>query len=226
MSDQNIDEFAKAFVSKLSGWIKSDSEIAAYLQKELLAAKPKEHPLVKRGCPVLHAERDPNSLTGEPFLGALGRITARINRGSVIGLCGERGRGKTQIGVEVCRQATQVGLSWRFITLADLLANLRDARKMKWVSEVETLETWRLPKVLVIDELRFSTNADTAGDEAALLFSLVNARYGSRKDTLMIGNQDKTTFEKAVGESTVSRMEECGGVIVCNWPSYRGKAPK
>lgn len=40
-------------------------------------------------------------------------------------------------------------------------------------------------------------------------------------DTLIISNQDVSALTASLGPSTVSRMRETGGVIECDWESYR-----
>lgn len=41
------------------------------------------------------------------------------------------------------------------------------------------------------------------------------------KDTIPIANLKEEEFLKSIGQSAESRLREVGGVIVCDWPSFR-----
>jgi hypothetical protein len=38
---------------------------------------------------------------------------------------------------------------------------------------------------------------------------------------VLVGNLTVAAFAEVVGDSIVSRMQETGGALVCDWPSYR-----
>jgi hypothetical protein len=42
------------------------------------------------------------------------------------------------------------------------------------------------------------------------------------RDTIMISNETPEKMLAQVGPSIEDRMRECGGIIECNWPSFRG----
>lgn len=166
-------------------------------------------------------------------------------------LVGPRGTGKTQMAAELGREAfrlavavaptpassywgegwerryaadkrNQENVAWaaRWVNALDLFADLK-TRNIE-VGESAALAKWARPALLVIDEIQ--ERGDTEF-ESRMLTNLIDKRYGAMKDTLIIGNLDSGEFQKRVGASIVSRMIECGGISVCNWPSFRKPKP-
>jgi hypothetical protein len=54
-----------------------------------------------------------------------------------------------------------------------------------------------------------------------LLFTLIDARYNDMKDTVLLDNNEPAQFEATMGPSIISRLNEAGGLIHCNWASFR-----
>lgn len=163
------------------------------------------------------------------------------------GLVGERGTGKTQIAAELGRvafgraaaldpyqPAAYAGEGWearykadqrireevkwaaRWINALDLFATMK-MRNLE-AGEGAAIAAWSRPGLLVIDE------AQERGDtefEQRMLTNLIDKRYGMLKDTLIISNLSPDAFGTAMGPSIMSRMQQCGGMMVCDWPSYR-----
>ena len=50
---------------------------------------------------------------------------------------------------------------------------------------------------------------------------MIYKRYGAMKDTILISNQTPDVFQKAIGSSILSRLQETGAIIQCDWPSFR-----
>jgi DNA replication protein DnaC len=86
------------------------------------------------------------------------------------------------------------------------------------LTEKQVVEIFRKPKLLVIDEI--SERAETDW-ENLILVHLIDKRYDSANDTILIGNFTRDNFIKSVGASISSRITECGGIIECNWDSLR-----
>jgi hypothetical protein len=43
---------------------------------------------------------------------------------------------------------------------------------------------------------------------------------------VLISNQDLKTFVSSVGESVADRLNEDGGILMCNWRSLRAEAAR
>ncbi len=140
-------------------------------------------------------------------------------RGVTIALVGERGNGKTQMSVELMRVATKQ-LKWALFTtamgffIAVKTSYRRDAEK----TEENIMLEYGKPNLLVIDEIGKRSDSEW---ENNMLFELLNRRYNAIRDTILICNKSKPDFEDYLGPSIASRMNETGGIIECNWPSFR-----
>jgi DNA replication protein DnaC len=82
----------------------------------------------------------------------------------------------------------------------------------------QTLKHAKQCSLLVLDE--FSELSGTAYERETLT-NLIDYRYGEKKSTVIISNTDVESAPGEVGRSAWSRAEETGGIVVCDWPSYR-----
>jgi len=134
-------------------------------------------------------------------------------------LIGRRGTGKTQIATYLARQWVLKGnVQGRYVKALDLF----DAIKATWEtrqSEESIMSGYRRTGFLVIDEVHDRGASDW---EQRKLINLIDHRYDDMKATILIGNMTKAEAEQQLGPSIWSRMAECGGVINCDWGSYRG----
>lgn len=147
------------------------------------------------------------------------RDLMNTGKGVSIALVGERGNGKTQLAVELMRMATGQLKSCLFTTaMSFFIAVKASYRKDADQTEQEIMSEFGKPKFLVIDEI--GKRADTEW-ENNMLFELLNRRYNNMTDTLLICNKAKSEFETYIGPSIASRMNETGGIILCDWPTFR-----
>lgn len=154
-----------------------------------------------------------------PWGEKLALLEARLGKGILVGLIGRRGTGKTQLAVELMKRVTADGRGALFRTAMELLMRFKGSyRKDAPESELEVFNAHRRPALLVLDEI--GQRAGTAW-ENDVLFELLNQRYADMTDTVVTGNLSPAEFEANLGPSTVSRMRESGGLIDCDWPSFR-----
>lgn len=147
-------------------------------------------------------------------------LKSKIGSGMMIGLVGGRGPGKTQLAVEMMKESTSRLRSAYFMCAADFFIRIKGSfRKDSDESEGGVMKDLRGFKLLVIDEVGKRGESDW---ENTLLFTLLNARYNDATDTLLIDNNDPDEFSRRIGPSLASRMNEAGGIIHCDWPSFRG----
>jgi DNA replication protein DnaC len=71
---------------------------------------------------------------------------------------------------------------------------------------------------LIIDEWHESEDLRVHN---RLMTDLLDQRYAWGNHTLIISNQTTEQFTETTNESTLSRMQESGGLIKCEWPSFR-----
>lgn len=156
-----------------------------------------------------------------PWSKKLGDLKAKAGTGMLVALIGNRGSGKTQLAVEVMRSIAEKGSRVLFVSCMELLMEFKASyRRDSDKTEAAVMLEFLKPKLLIIDEVARRGETDW---ENNLLFELINQRYGDMRDTILTCNLTKEELQGSMGPSIVSRMLETGGVMECNWESYRGK---
>lgn len=134
----------------------------------------------------------------------------------LIGLCGTFGSGKTVLSACIGWYAAESGLDVRYTTapkfFRELLAGMRDGY------EADVIRDHARVGFLVIDEAHEKANTDY---EDRRLNEIIDLRYGQERDTLLISNLDRSEFASSLGPGIIDRMAQCGGLIECDWPSFR-----
>ena len=145
------------------------------------------------------------------------KIIDRLGTGFSIALIGINGCGKSQLGAEAVRANARNLQRSRFCTAIQFFIEMKACYSSDR-AEKDVLKQFQSPSLLVIDEIGKRSENDW---ENRLLNELLNQRYADMKDTLLIANQSPEEFSKSLGTSIISRIQETGGLIECNWPSYR-----
>lgn len=146
-------------------------------------------------------------------------LTKRLQTGFLLAMIGTRGSGKTQLAVELMNFSVERERSALYTRAMDFfMAIKRSYKKDSKETEESVCEHYFRPEFLVIDETH--ERAQSAWEDQ-LLTNLIDKRYAAMKDTLMIANQTKQEFESAMGKSVVARLNETGGFVKCDWPSFR-----
>lgn len=151
----------------------------------------------------------------------LAALRAKLGSGLFAALNSKiNGSGKTQMGVELMRhQINTLGRPAVFLSATEFFIQVKatyrsDASK----SEADVLTKYAKPELLVIDEIEKRGASEW---ENILLFHLFNRRYNAVKDTLLISNLPEAELCQHLGPALVSRLNETGGLISCDWPSRR-----
>ncbi len=158
---------------------------------------------------------DPES----PWSKARQAVLSLLGRGVIVCLTGTRGSGKTQIAVDAMCRVAGDGRPALFRTAREMFIAIRSAyRSDSTRSETQIIAEHRRPALLVVDEIGRRGETDW---ENNVLFELLNQRYNDMSDTILTCNLGAEELAASLGPSIVSRMEEGGGIIECNWPSFR-----
>ena len=144
-------------------------------------------------------------------------------KGSMHVLVGGRGTGKTLMGCQLIRYfAYRVGVSCMYRKLFEFLLDVKgtfDSRD----SEQRVISDFVAPQLLVLDEIQ--EKADNEWSRRLLTY-MIDKRYDRMKHTVLIGNLETNDGDQAIidciGTSSYSRMIETGGIVVCDWDSFRG----
>lgn len=174
-------------------------------------------------APIRHVKRRSEGYSENPngiaWKATADRIKSKLGSGILVCLIGIRGPGKTQMAVEAMFATTDQLRSALYCTAMEIFMAVKttygpDAKK----SEVDALAKFSKPSLLIIDEAheRGETNW-----EDRILTHIIDARYRAMKDTILIANLEKSECEKSLGKSVVTRLNETGGFIPCEWMSFR-----
>lgn len=155
-----------------------------------------------------------------PWGKLLDALIKRLGEGFTVVLFGMNGNGKTQLAVELMRhQVEQRVKSARFTTSMGFFMQVKATyRQDSKVSEEDVVTLHSKPSLLVVDETEKRSDSQW---ENNLLFHLGNLRYNDGKDTVLISNLEREELTAHLGRSLVSRLNETGGMIHCDWPSRR-----
>ena len=155
------------------------------------------------------------------------RKRANFCRRSLSGNClllliGDRGPGKTQMATWWAAERVRAGKAagW-YRKTADLISEI----KLTWNTggksvgtEDDLLRKYRTAAFLVLDEFNERGSSEW---ESRTLANIIDHRYDNMLATVIIANMSEREVRQQVQPSIVSRAEETGGMVVCEWRSYR-----
>lgn len=146
-------------------------------------------------------------------------IQSKAGSGLFVGLCGTRGCGKTQLATQLVRSYCANGKKAYYMRAFEFFAAVKATYKKDVTdNEMDVIKRFARYDFLAIDEFGQRSETDW---ENKCLYELSDSRYADMKDTLIISNQTVGQFQESIGDSLVSRMNGSGGLIQCDWESYR-----
>ena len=129
-------------------------------------------------------------------------------------MIGNAGTGKTHLACAIIRE---VGGKYR--TAPDIVEEMRRAKSFTAAeTEAEIIDYYGRVKLLVIDEIGRGISST---DEKYMIYQLVNARYNTRKPTVLISNLGKSDFLQYIGVAAADRLVESAEILEMNGESYR-----
>ena len=144
-------------------------------------------------------------------------IVSNIEKGRCIVMSGGVGTGKTHLSVGLLKEVIAKGGTGIFLSVADLIADIRGTWTGKNVDKVKLFTECDM---LVIDEVGVQAGTD---NERQILFSVINQRYNDVKPSILLTNLDPSAFKSYVGQRVFDRLKENDGdFIIFNGPSFRG----
>lgn len=142
----------------------------------------------------------------------------RQGAGFIAALIGTRGTGKTQIAVQLMLASIGIGQEALYVKAMQIFLWIRATYKHEQRTELDAIADFIRPRLLVIDEIQ--VRGDTTFEDE-MLTHIVDVRYDRGRDTLIIGNLEPEKIAESLGPSILDRLHECGGIIPCNWTSFR-----
>lgn len=129
-------------------------------------------------------------------------------------LIGNAGTGKTHLACSIIREA-----GGKYRTSPEIVEQIRRAKSFSAIeTEAEILSYYARVSVLVIDEIG---RGIAAPDEKYMIYQILNARYNTRKPTVLISNHKKADFLQYIGVAAADRLVESADILELNGESYR-----
>lgn len=146
----------------------------------------------------------------------IGEFLREINCGAfrMLVLIGTAGTGKTHLACGTVRE-----YGGKYATAPDIVEEIRRAKSFSAdQTEKQIIDHYSHVKLLVVDEIG---RGIAATDEKYMLYQIINARYNTRKPTVLISNFTKADFLKYIGVAAADRLVESGDIVEMNGESFR-----
>ena len=141
------------------------------------------------------------------------------NSHGMFALIGPRGTGKTQLAVSLAESfCYRSGDTVKYSKTMEFFMDLKTTYSDNEQSETDIITLYARPRLLVLDEMQVRSDSDW---ENNMLTYLIDKRYDASKSTIMISNLTDLKFKESVGPSIYDLLCEDGGIIECNWGSFR-----
>jgi DNA replication protein DnaC len=147
---------------------------------------------------------------------AIGEFLREIKCGAfrTLVLIGSAGTGKTHLACGVVRE-----YGGKYATAPDIVEVIRRAKSFSAdQTEQQIIDSYSHKSLLIIDEIG---RGIAATDEKYMLYQIINARYNTRKPTVLISNFTKADFLKYIGVAAADRLVESGDIVEMNGESFR-----
>ena len=129
-------------------------------------------------------------------------------------LLGNAGTGKTHLACGIIRE-----FGGYYFTAPDIVEALRRAKSFTAdTTEERLIKHYGHTPLLVLDEIGRGINA---ADEKYMIYQVLNARYNTRRPTVLISNFNKADFLAYIGVAAADRLVESAEVCEMNGTSYR-----
>jgi DNA replication protein DnaC len=176
------------------------------------------------------------TLYGDEWRAAYEKALGIAESGGIIVAYGNRGTGKTQIAYEIAINARfpdrffpskkqdrytidgepRAAIYKKAMRIfLELKAGFNRPDKP---SECEVIDTLVNAAFLVIDEAHVRGESKYEDDK---LTHIIDERYDAMRPTMLVTNLTNKDFAAQLSPSIISRIQEIGGGIECNWQSYR-----
>lgn len=170
------------------------------------------------GIPKRHDGKVNDGLCPQEWIAKRDVVIRQIGSGCMLGLIGPRGTGKTQIAQQAAVYCAGLNRPSLYVRAMTLFLELRATYRSETVTELSVIDKYRTPSLLVIDEMQERGESEW---ENRTLTHLLDLRYGDMTDTILIANLKPRELQASLGDSISDRLRETGGIIECDWASFR-----
>lgn len=146
-----------------------------------------------------------------------------LRHGRCLLLMGKPGTGKTHLACSIANYLIKERRkSVIYRTVSGILQYIKGSYdSYATYSEAQAFDVLQSPDLLIIDEVGATKPTEF---EIATLFQIINARYEECLPTIVISNLMPKELAPVLGERSVDRLREGGGIaVVFDWKSMRAK---
>lgn len=198
------------------------TERDAQLARERAAVDASDRKRAWRSCGLgpLHLDAAERLRDEAKWTVNLSGLASKLGSGFLCAMIGGRGTGKTQLAERLIHHHAMksVKFSARYCPIVAIFMAIRETFRDGGPTELEAAAEFIRPQMLVIDEAHERSESEW---ENRILNYIIDQRYSHKKDTLLISNQKPDEFKASIGPSIYSRLTETGGIIPCDWGSFR-----
>jgi len=152
---------------------------------------------------------------GRKLIEDLKRLT---NEGKSVILTGNTGSGKTHLAVSMMAEFVKGRFDALFVTLPDLLLEIRDSFSGKSsITEKAIVEWYSTKQFLVLDDVGAEKPSEFT---VSTLYLILDRRIRQERQTIITTNLDMRGIEEYAGARIASRISEMENIKV-NMPDYR-----
>jgi DNA replication protein DnaC len=162
--------------------------------------------------------------TRERYRAAFNELTAleTVQGGALVAMVGARGPGKTWMASCLVKRFCAAARHAIYANTLGFFMDLRATYGDRGIgTERDVKARYMRPEFLVLDAVEEKSDSSTSQQQ--MLTHLLSARLDAEKLTLIVSNDDGSTLPDRIGPSLADRLNDGGGIIVCNWPSLRGR---
>lgn len=135
---------------------------------------------------------------------------------------GLKGRGKTQAGVLLSKDAALAGYSSRVVDWAAWVDSVVSDYSRREYTQAQHIEGLVRPRLLVLDDVGAAQSKE--GDIERKLFTrLIGARYNAQRPTVITANLTRRELEVAMGERAFDRIQHACEWVLFDGPSERAE---
>lgn len=151
-----------------------------------------------------------------PWYEKFDKLRLSLGGGFLFALIGKRGTGKTRMAAELIRISRYSGDDVKYASSIGFLGQLKDTFDNG--GERRVFDSFAKARLVILDDCHRRGDSDWRN---SMIDELVGQRYNRRLDTLLISNETLPVFKDAIGLDIYSRLTEAGGIMVCDWESFR-----
>ena len=154
---------------------------------------------------------------------ALGQNMRDVLRDCInVAMVGLKGRGKTQAGVLLAKDAIDAGHSALVVSWAEWVDEVQSDYTRRTKTQAEHVAALSAPDLLVLDDVGAGASSEGAL-ERKLFTRVISARYNRRRPTVITANLTKKELEAAMGDRAFDRIQHACEWIVFDGPAYRAE---